>query len=63
LFIFDESTANLDADTAQKVLKNVEDHAKKIGAGVVYISHDRDVVNRCKSSVTLENLVKQQAAA
>lgn len=63
LFIFDESTANLDADTAQKVLKNVEAHAKKIGAGVVYISHDRDVVNRCKSSVMLENLVKQQAAA
>ncbi len=63
LFIFDESTANLDADTAQKVLQNIESYAEKIGAGVVYISHDKGVFTRCKSSIMLENLVKHQSAA
>lgn len=39
LYIFDESTANLDVVTADKVLTNIEEYAKSIKAGVVYISH------------------------
>ena len=63
LFIFDESTANLDATTAQKVLRNIESHAEKIGAGVVYISHDRDVFARCNSTVMLKNPIERQSVA
>lgn len=59
LYIFDESTANLDAVTADKVLTNVEEYAKGIGAGVVYISHDKNVVNRCDSVINVDNKVNE----
>ena len=57
LFIFDESTANLDAVTADKVLTNIEEYAKTIRAGIVYISHDKSVVNRCDTVIRVDNKV------
>lgn len=66
LYIFDESTANLDAVTADKVLTNIEEYAKAIKAGVVYISHDKNVVDRCDTVIHVDNKVstydKQLAA-
>ena len=66
LYIFDESTANLDAVTADKVLTNVEEYAKGINAGVVYISHDKNVVERCDMVIRVDNKVdiytEQEAA-
>lgn len=57
LYIFDESTANLDAVTADKVLTNIEEYAKTIKAGVVYISHDKNVVDRCDTVIYVDNKV------
>lgn len=57
LYIFDESTANLDAVTADKVLTNIEEYAKAIKAGVVYISHDKNVVDRCDTVIRVDNKV------
>lgn len=57
LYIFDESTANLDAVTADKVLTNIEEYAKAIKAGVVYISHDKNVVERCDTVIHVDNKV------
>ena len=57
LYIFDESTANLDAVTADKVLTNIEEYAKAIKAGVVYISHDKNVVDRCDTVIYVDNKV------
>lgn len=57
LYIFDESTANLDAMTADKVLGHIENYAKSIGAGVIYISHDKNVLNRCDRVIRVENKV------
>ena len=57
LYIFDESTANLDAATAEKVLDHIEGHAKAIHAGIVYISHDKNVVKRCGAVIPLENQI------
>lgn len=57
LYIFDESTANLDAVTADKVLTNIEEYAKAIKAGVVYISHDKNVVDRCDTVIHVDNKV------
>lgn len=57
LYIFDESTANLDAVTANKVLTNIEEYAKAIKAGVVYISHDKNVVDRCDMVIHVDNKV------
>lgn len=61
LYIFDESTANLDAVTTEKVLNHIEAHAKDIGAGIVYISHDKNVVKRCSKVILLENRISTAA--
>lgn len=55
LFVFDEITANLDKDATTYVLDNIEEYAKSIGAGIVYISHDQQVVSRCDKTITIEN--------
>ena len=47
LFILDESTANLDSATVGDVLDALEAHAAEVGAGILYISHDQNVVARC----------------
>lgn len=57
LYIFDESTANLDAVTAEKVLNHIEAHAKASGAGIVYITHDKNVVKRCSEVILVENKI------
>lgn len=58
VFVFDESTTGLDGNTAEKVLFNIEEYAKNIGAGIIYISHDDRVVNRCKYVIKLVNQLK-----
>ncbi len=57
IYIFDESTANLDTNTSEKVLNNVEEHAKDNNAGVIYISHDDNVVSRCDMVIDVINKV------
>lgn len=57
LYIFDESTANLDAVTAEKVLDHIEARAKASGAGIVYITHDKNVVKRCNEVIFVENKI------
>ena len=58
LFIFDEITANLDEKSRDFVLTNIESYAKSIGAGIIYISHDSCVVDRCEKVVTLNNKLR-----
>lgn len=58
VFVFDERTTGLDGNTAEKVLFNIEEYAKNIGAGIIYISHDDRVVNRCKYVIKLVNQLK-----
>ena len=62
LFIFDESTANLDGESMGMVLSNLEDHARKHGAGILYISHDNRVVSRCDQVIHLHNLLTKDEA-
>ena len=59
MFVFDESTTGLDATTAEKVLNRLELYAKSINAGIVYISHDEHVVQRCKKVIRLDNKLKE----
>ena len=42
------------------VLDSIEAYAKEIGAGIVYISHESSVVDRCDEVIELVNLVKTQ---
>lgn len=58
MYVFDEITANLDEDAADYVLSNIESHAKKIGAGILYISHDQKVVDRCDGLIVLRNKLR-----
>lgn len=59
VYIFDEITANLDEKATNFVLSNIESHAKRIGAGIVYISHDQKVVNRCDIVIALKNKLRK----
>lgn len=59
LYVFDEITANLDARATSYVLSSIEAHARKIGAGIVYISHDQAVVDRCDTVIRLNNTLKK----
>lgn len=60
LFVFDEITANLDSRAANYVLSNIETHAKKIDAGILYISHDQSVVDRCAKVIMLRNKLREE---
>ena len=53
LLILDEVTANLDVKTSEHVMENLESHSKKLGAGILYISHDTEVKLRCDKSIVL----------
>ena len=59
LFVFDEITANLDDKATDFVLSNIEAYAKNIGAGIVYISHDQGVIDRCDTVIRLNNNLKK----
>lgn len=59
LYVFDEITANLDDKATKFVLSNIEVHAKNIGAGIVYISHDHGVIDRCDMVIRLKNNLKK----
>lgn len=59
LFIFDEITANLDGSQRDFVLDNIESYAKSIGAGILYISHDPCVVDRCEKVIMLRNKLRE----
>lgn len=63
VFVFDESTTGLDGNTAEKVLTNIENYAGSVGAGIIYISHDERVVNRCKHVIKLDNKLKTTVKA
>ncbi len=54
-FILDESTANLDKETAARVLDNLEQYASSLGAGIIHISHDPAVMARCSEILTLSS--------
>lgn len=60
IYIFDEITANLDKKAAEYVLSNIEKHASGIGAGIVYISHDQEVVDRCDETITIQNRLRSK---
>ena len=59
MYVFDEITANLDKNATDYVLSRIELHAREIGAGIIYISHDQNVVERCDEVIALRNKLRQ----
>lgn len=59
LYILDESTVGLDENKAKEVLDHIEAHAKKCNAGIIYISHNKEVVDRCDVVIELQNQLMQ----
>lgn len=55
LFVLDEATANIDNATSEHILNNLENYAKAIDAGIVYISHDKLIQGRCQTHIIIEN--------
>ena len=58
-FFVDEATANIDDDTTEKAFDNLIRYAKSVKAGILCISHQEKVVNKCDYIV---NLVAKEAA-
>ncbi|MBP3562451.1 MAG: hypothetical protein J6J67_08125 [Treponema sp.] len=61
LFVFDEITSNLDKNSINFLLDNIESYAKKINAGIIYIYHDKNVVDRCQEILVLDNKLQKLA--
>lgn len=61
VFILDESTTGLDEATVKKVLDHLEAYAARIGAGIIYISHDERVTKRCKHIIKLHNKANRRS--
>jgi putative ABC transport system ATP-binding protein len=57
----DEPTGNLDKETATLVMKVLKDYIKEENAGLVLVTHDKDVASMCDEVYELENrsLVKK----
>lgn len=54
LLIMDEATANLDLTTMHRVLDSVEHYVAAQGGAVLYISHEPDVIGRCKQVIEIQ---------
>lgn len=52
-FFVDEATANIDDDTTEKAFDNLIKYAKSVNAGILCISHQEKVVNKCDYIVNL----------
>ena len=61
VYVFDEITANLDRECTDLVLTRIEEHARNVGAGIIYISHDPNVVGRCDEVIVLRNRLREAA--
>lgn len=57
-FFVDEATANIDDNTTEKAFDNLIKYAKSVDAGILCISHQEKVVNKCDHIV---NLTAKQA--
>ena len=51
--------ANLDVTSRDALLSSIETLAEKFGAGIVYISHKTDVIDRCDECVKLRNRLRE----
>lgn len=52
-FFVDEVTANIDDFTTEKAFDNLIKHAKSVNAGILCISHQQKVVNKCDYIIDL----------
>ncbi|MDD5405541.1 MAG: ABC transporter ATP-binding protein [Sulfurovaceae bacterium] len=51
----DEPTGNLDKETANLVMNVLKDYVKKENAGLIVVTHDKDVAKMCDKIFELEN--------
>lgn len=54
LYLFDEAFTGIDPSTLDTIFVNLNEHLKKIGAGVVHISHEQSVKDRCPTKFELD---------
>lgn len=58
----DEPTGNLDQETADLVMDVLLDYVKTTGAGLLLVTHDQSMAERCDSIYRLENkMLKEEA--
>ncbi len=52
-FFIDEATANIDDDTTDMVFDNLKNYAKSINAGILCISHQKNIIAKCDQVINL----------
>ena len=55
LIFADEPTGNLDQDTAKEVMNVLFDYVKENNAGLMLVTHDKDLAKKCDTPYVLEN--------
>ena len=56
----DEPTGNLDKDTANIVMDTLFNYIKNNDAGLILVTHEHELANKCDKVYKLENLVLQE---
>jgi len=56
----DEPTGNLDKDTANIVMETLFNYIKNNDAGLILVTHENELANKCDKVYKLENLILQE---
>ncbi len=56
----DEPTGNLDKDTANIVMNTLFKYIKNNNAGLILVTHEHELANRCDKVYKLEDLTLQE---
>lgn len=54
IYLFDEAFTGIDVNTLSNIFNNLDVYAKEINAGIVHISHEKAVKDRCSEQFNLD---------
>ena len=52
-YLMDEVFAGVDSEMTRRILDNLKEHAQKINAGIIHITHDENIKARCDQTIDL----------
>jgi ABC-type transport system involved in cytochrome bd biosynthesis fused ATPase/permease subunit len=52
-YLMDEVFAGVDSEMTRRILDSLKEHAQKINAGIIHITHDENIKARCDQTIDL----------
>jgi ABC-type bacteriocin/lantibiotic exporter with double-glycine peptidase domain len=52
-YLMDEVFTGIDNETTTNILNNLDDHVRRIGAGIIHVTHDDNIIRKCDEKITL----------